>query len=67
MADDHDSDFARGAEGAQGGFLAELVILLRENQKWWLTPILIVLALISGLFLLSVVAPAAAPFIYTLF
>jgi len=61
------SEFADGAKGAQGGFVSELVVLLRENKKWWLTPILIVLVLIAGLFVLAVVAPATAPFIYTLF
>jgi hypothetical protein len=41
------------------------VAFLRENRKWWLVPILVVLVLVGALILLG--GTAAAPFIYTLF
>jgi hypothetical protein len=44
---------------------AELWSFLRDNKKWWLLPILIVLLGFGLLLLLS--TSAAAPFIYTLF
>lgn len=60
------SKFERVAEeGGQVGFLAELWAFLRDNKKWWLLPILVVLLLFSALVLLS--GSGAAPFIYTLF
>ncbi len=47
------------------GFVAEFWYFLRQNKKWWLLPIVVVLALFGVLVLLS--GTAAAPFIYTLF
>ena len=46
------------------GLVREFWDFLRYNKKWWLTPILLVLALIAGLVLLS--GTGAAPLIYTL-
>jgi hypothetical protein len=43
----------------------EFLQLLRENKKYWLLPMLLVLLLMGVLFLLS--NPAISPFIYTLF
>jgi len=44
---------------------AEFWLFLKENKKWWLLPILIVL---GGLGLLVLAAgTGAAPFIYTIF
>ena len=47
-------------------FISELWSFLRERRKFWLLPILIVLALFGGLIVLSQ-GSAVAPFIYTLF
>ena len=58
-------EFARHAEGAPPGVLRELVDLLRDNKKWWLTPIILVLVLVGALVMLG--GTAVAPFIYTLF
>jgi hypothetical protein len=44
---------------------ADLIGFMSENKKWWLTPILLVLALLGALLVLG--ATGAAPFIYTLF
>jgi hypothetical protein len=47
-------------------FLAELWKFMRVRKKYWLAPILIVLALFGGLIVLTQ-GSAVAPFIYTLF
>jgi hypothetical protein len=57
--------FLREAQRRGPGFAGELVAFLRENRKWWLVPILVVLVLVGALILLG--GTAAAPFIYTLF
>jgi hypothetical protein len=43
----------------------EFFLFLKENKKWWLVPILLVLALMGVLVALS--GSAVAPFIYPLF
>ncbi len=45
--------------------IREFYALLRENRKWWLIPILLVIALFAILVLFT--GTPAAPFIYTLF
>jgi hypothetical protein len=57
--------FVHGAHQQRPGLVAELVDFLRNNKKWWLTPIILVLLVMGGLIFLS--GTAAAPFIYTLF
>jgi len=47
-------------------FLKEFLEFLRERKKYWLLPILIVLALFGALIVLSQ-GSAVAPFIYTIF
>ena len=46
-------------------FIGELWLLIRDNKKYWLVPIILVLLLLGVLVLLS--GTAVAPFIYTLF
>ncbi len=58
-------DFAAQAGQAQSGLVAEFSEYLRQNKKWWLTPIVVVLLLVGVLVMLC--GTAAAPFIYTLF
>jgi drug/metabolite transporter superfamily protein YnfA len=58
-------DFARKASGAQTGFLYELWLFLRENRKWWLAPLLVILLVFGVLVVLG--ETSVAPFIYTLF
>ena len=60
-----EDDFLAAAEAPQVGLVVEFVDFLKYNKKWWLTPILLVLALITALVILS--TTGAAPFIYTLF
>ena len=66
MTEHKRSDFENATkEAANVGFFSELWAFLRENKKWWLIPIVVVLVLFGALVLLS--GSAAAPFIYTLF
>ncbi len=45
--------------------LGEVWAFLRQTRKWWLVPILVLLALFGVLLLAG--GTGAAPFIYTLF
>jgi hypothetical protein len=47
-------------------FLAEFWAFLRERKKYWLLPVLLLLALFGGLVVLTQ-GSAVAPFIYTIF
>ncbi len=46
--------------------VGEIWAFLRERKKWWLGPIIVVLALFGG-FLVLAQSSAVAPFIYTIF
>lgn len=48
------------------GILAELFDFLKHSKKWWLTPILIFLLLLSILIVFTE-SSALAPFIYSIF
>jgi len=47
-------------------FLSEFWEFLKERKKYWLLPIIIILALFGALIVLSQ-GSAVAPFIYTIF
>ncbi len=49
-----------------GSFIGEFWLFLRERRKFWLLPIMIMMALFGGLLILTQ-GSAVAPFIYTLF
>ena len=60
------NEFERAAsENRNQGLLGELWGFMRQNKKWWLLPILVVLLLFGFLIVLS--GTGLAPFIYTLF
>ena len=67
MADEKkDSNaFADEAGKPAQSFGSEFWDYLKNNKKWWLTPIIIVLALMGLVLVLA--GTGAAPFIYTLF
>ena len=65
QTDDPAARFERLAEQPQQGLIREFAAFLRENKKWWLTPIL--LALLLQMVIAYFAASPAAPFIYTLF
>ncbi len=54
--------FQREADQPRVGLVVEFVDFLLHNKKWWLIPILVVLALLGLLVILS--ATPLAPFIY---
>jgi len=57
--------FAAMADRPAPTLASEFIQFLRHNKKWWLTPILLVLALVG--LMVSLGGTAAAPWIYTLF
>jgi hypothetical protein len=50
----------------QGGIVSEFFGFMRDNKKWWLTPILVVLLLLGALMIASGTAGIGS-FLYTLF
>ena len=59
------TEFERAAETKPLSLLSQFLLFLRDNKKWWLLPIVLVLAMMG---LLSILAgTGAAPFIYTMF
>lgn len=62
MKDDN-NDFKNLSENSN--LLSEFVDFLKENKKFWMIPILIILLLLGLLIVLG--GTSAAPFIYTLF
>ena len=59
-------DFQKLAQSErQRNIVEELWYFIRQNKKWWLAPIIIVMLGFGLLVFLS--GTAAAPFIYTLF
>jgi len=66
MTNPSQSEFERAAQRrSRGGILGELWGFLKQNKKWWLLPILVILLIFGLLILLS--GTGMAPFIYTLF
>jgi len=62
---DRAKQFAKEAGDRSHSTLGELLDFLRQNSRWWLTPIIVMLLLVGALVILG--GTAAAPFIYTLF
>ena len=63
--DDRSKEFERASQQSESSFVGEFVSFLKENKKWWMTPIFLVLGLLALLVVFS--SSAAAPFIYSLF
>ena len=51
---------------ASQGMMRELLAYLRVRRKWWLVPIIVVMAAVGAL-LVFAQGSALAPFIYTIF
>lgn len=51
---------------AMPGMLGELWQFLRANKRYWLLPIVVVIAM-AGVLIIASQSTAVAPFIYTLF
>ena len=66
MSDAHQNEFEKAAAEQQShGIVRDVWGFLKQNKKWWLLPILIVLFMFGLLVFLS--GTGLAPFIYTLF
>lgn len=48
------------------GFIVELWLFMKERKKFWLLPIIVMMAVFGGLVVLSE-GSVIAPFIYTIF
>lgn len=62
---DQNQDFEKAAQQKQGNLLSEFWGFLKQNKKFWLLPLILVMLALAALLILS--SSAAAPFIYTLF
>jgi len=60
-----DHDFEQAAQQKQESLISEFLGFLRQNKKYWLLPLLIILLMLAAR--LAVSSTAVAPFIYTLF
>ena len=58
-------EFRAEAQRGRTGLIREFWDFLKHNKKWWLLPILVVMALVAVLVLLQMTG--AGPFIYTMF
>ena len=56
------SEFEEAGEENQLSLVQEFLVFVTENKKWWMTPIVLVLALVG--FLVALGAAGVAPFIY---
>lgn len=59
------TEFEQAGDDQPLTLVQEFLLFIRQNKKWWLIPILLVLACVG---VLAALAPTgAAPFIYSLF
>jgi uncharacterized protein DUF5989 len=65
MRNDTSSDFEKALSTGDGNVFSDFWYFLRHSKKWWMVPVVILLALFAALMLAS--GTAVAPFIYTLF
>ena len=59
------SAFEASNEEKEAGLLGEFLAMMKENKKYWLIPLVLILLIFGVLIILG--STAAAPFIYTLF
>ena len=57
--------FEEAAKEADTGLVSEFIQMLRQNKKFWMIPLVVVLLAFGALIMLG--GTAAAPFIYQLF
>jgi hypothetical protein len=65
MSDENQTRFEEAGAQKNASLLGELFAMLKQNKKYWLIPVVIVLLFFGLLIILG--ASSAAPFIYTLF
>ena len=61
---DRNSFLDEAGKQDEPGLIGEFVQFMRENAKWWLTPILVVFGIVAVLLILG--GTGLAPFLYTL-
>ena len=59
------SAFEASGSAKDAGLFSEFIGMLKQNKKYWLIPLVLILLLFGVLIILG--STAAAPFIYTLF
>ena len=59
------SEFEEAGQEKPLSLLREFLLFVREDKKWWLVPILLVLSVLGLLVVLG--STGAAPLIYTVF
>jgi hypothetical protein len=62
---DKNDEFEKASQKKQGNLLSEFMGFLKQNRKFWLLPLILVMLALAALLILS--SSFAAPFIYTLF
>lgn len=65
MENDKRTEFEKSGGGKNIGLLGEFIGLMKQNKKYWLIPLIVILILFGVLVILG--SSAAAPFIYTVF
>ena len=65
LGPDEPNRLERLASRKQPGIAAEFYEFLRDNKKWWLLPILVLIGAFG--ILVALASTGAAPFIYTMF
>ena len=59
------NEFEKAGQEKNAGIASDFMAMLKQNKKYWLIPIVLILLLVGVLIILG--STAAAPFIYTLF
>ena len=59
------NDFEEASQEKQENLLSEFMGFLKQNKKFWLLPLILVMLALAAMLVLT--STAAAPFIYTLF
>lgn len=65
MSDKNKNSFEEAGREKEGSLLTEFFLMLRQNKKYWLLPLVVILLLFGLIVILG--STGAAPFIYTLF
>ncbi len=65
MKDEKRSTFEASADEKEFTLVGEFVAMLKQNKKYWLIPMIVMLLIFGVLIILG--STGAAPFIYTLF
>jgi Family of unknown function (DUF5989) len=65
MEKDKQTEFEKSGKQKDIGLFGEFVGMMKQNKKYWLIPLVLILILFGVLIILG--SSAAAPFIYTLF